>query len=67
MTAAQQAQIEKIAQTHLGIETLASRNSDRLDFYGLGVSGIKAALEAAFKAGQATQPVTQVQIVAGKA
>ena len=61
MTAAQQAQIEKIAQAHLGVETLASRNSDRLDFYDLGVGSIKAALEAAFKAGQAAKPRTDSQ------
>lgn len=55
MTNQHQAQIEQIAKAQLGIETLASRNSDSLDFYDLGVGGIKAALEAAFKAGQAAQ------------
>lgn len=55
MTNQHQAQIEQIAKAHLGMETLASRNSDSLDFYDLGVGGIKAALEAAFKAGQAAQ------------
>lgn len=55
MTAQHKTQIEQIAQAHLGIETLASRNSDSLDFYDLGVGGIKAALEAAFSAGQAAQ------------
>jgi len=55
MTTPHKTKIEQIAQTHLGIETLASRNSDSLDFYDLGVGGIKVALEAAFKAGQAEQ------------
>lgn len=55
MTAKHQAQIEQIAKTYLGIETLASRNSDSLDFYDLGVGGVKAALEAAFRAGQVSQ------------
>lgn len=41
-----------IAKQHLNIETLATRNSDSLDFYDVSVWGIKAALEAAFKAGQ---------------
>ena len=42
-----------IAQKHLGIETLKTRNSDRLDFHDTAVWGIKDALEAAFKAGAA--------------
>lgn len=31
------AQLEKIAQEHLGIETLAPRRSDSLDFHDLAV------------------------------
>lgn len=40
-----------IAQKHLGIETLETRNSDRLDFHDTAVWCIKDALEAAYKAG----------------
>lgn len=43
--------VEDIAKRHLGIETLATRNSDCLDFTECSVWGLKAALEAAFKAG----------------
>ena len=40
-----------IAQKHLGIETLQTRSSDRLDFHDTAVWCIRDALEAAFKAG----------------
>lgn len=42
-----------IAQKHLGIETLVLRNRDSLDFHDVSVSGVKAALDAAFEAGKA--------------
>ena len=41
-----------IAERHLGIETLETRNTDSLDFHELGVASIKAALEAAYEAGR---------------
>lgn len=41
-----------IAQKHLRIETLETRNSDGLDFYDVAVWSIKDALEAAFEAGR---------------
>lgn len=44
--------IHQIARRHLGIETLAVRNSDSLDFHDVGVAGVSAALQAAFEAGQ---------------
>jgi len=44
--------LAKIAATILDLETLETRNSDRLDFHELSVWGIKAALEAAYAAGQ---------------
>ncbi len=50
MTAAQT--IEQIAKQALGLETLETRNSDRLDFQDLHVASIKAALLAAYQAGQ---------------
>ena len=40
-----------IAQNKLGIETLETRKSDRLDFHDVAVWCIRDALEAAFKAG----------------
>ena len=40
-----------IAQKHLFIETLETRNSDRLDFHDVAVWNVREALEAAFKAG----------------
>ena len=43
----------EIAAKHLHIETLETRNSDGLDFYDVAVWSIRAALEAAFAAGQA--------------
>jgi len=41
-----------IAQQHLGIETLETRNSDSLDFHDVGVAGLKNALYAAFVLGR---------------
>lgn len=42
----------EIAKKHLGLSTLDTRKSDRLDFSDQGVWCIKAALEAAYEAGQ---------------
>jgi hypothetical protein len=44
--------LARIAQQHLDLETLETRNSDSLDFHDLAVWGIRAALDAAYKAGQ---------------
>ncbi len=44
--------LEQIAQKHLGIETLQTQKSDRLDFHDLAVWSVEAALKAAFEAGQ---------------
>ena len=43
----------EIAATHFHIGTLETRNSDGLDFHDVAVWSIRAALEAAFAAGQA--------------
>ena len=44
----------EIATKHFHtIETLATRNSDRLDFHDVAVWAIRAALEAAYAAGVA--------------
>lgn len=40
-----------IAEKHLNIETMETRNSDQLDFHDVSVWGVRSALEAAFKAG----------------
>ena len=42
----------EIAKKHLFLETLETRFSDSLDFRDQGVWSIKAALEAAYKAGR---------------
>ena len=43
--------LAQIALDHLFIETLQTRNSDRLDFHDVSVWGVKSALQAAFDAG----------------
>lgn len=42
----------RIAKQHLHIDTLETRDSDALDFHDVSVWGIRAALEAAYQAGQ---------------
>ena len=46
-------ELARIANTHLGSETLETRKSDSLDFHDCSVWGIRAALEAAYNAGLA--------------
>lgn len=43
--------INQLVKTHLGIETLETRNADSLDFHDIAVWRLRAALEAAFQAG----------------
>ena len=43
--------LARIALDHLFIETLATRNSDSLDFHDVSVWGVKSALMAAYQAG----------------
>ena len=45
-------QMQQIALDHLFIETLETRNSDRMDFHEVSVWGVKSALMAAYEAGQ---------------
>lgn len=45
--------LAQIALDHLFIETLATRNSDSLDFHDVSVWGVKSALMAAYQAGLA--------------
>lgn len=51
ITTAAQQQLDKIATAILGMETLETRHSDRLDFHDTAVWSIKAALEAAYLSG----------------
>jgi len=44
--------VKAIARETLGIDTLETRNNDRLDFHELSVWRIREALEIAFRAGQ---------------
>ena len=44
--------LTQIAQNKLGIETLETRNSDRMDFHEVSVWGVKSALMAAYEAGR---------------
>lgn len=43
--------LERIVRQHLNIETLAERKMDSLDFHEVSVWSLKAALDAAFRAG----------------
>lgn len=44
--------LQQIALDHLFIDTLETRNSDRLDFHEVSVWGVKSALIAAYEAGR---------------
>jgi len=44
----------EIAAKYFRLETLETRNSDGLDFHDIAIWSIRAALEAAFAAGQAS-------------
>lgn len=48
--------LASIAKQHLFMDTLDTRKSDGLDFHDLSVWCIRAALEAAFIAGQQSVP-----------
>ncbi len=45
-------QLQQIALDHLFIDTLETRNSDRLDFHEVSVLAVKSALMAAYQAGR---------------
>ena len=45
--------LTQIAQEHLFIDTLETRNSDSMDFHDVSVWGVKEALLAAYQAGLA--------------
>ena len=46
------AALEQIAREELGIDTLAERGRDRLDFHDVGVAGLRRALERAYELGR---------------
>ena len=50
---------QRIALDHLFVETLETRNSDRLDFHEVSVWSIKTALQAAFDAGRQAASTNQ--------
>ena len=52
-TAQRDALILEIAQRQFRIETLETRNWDRLDFHDVAVWALRAALEEAYEAGRA--------------
>ena len=43
--------LTEIAQKHLNLETLETRNSDSLDFHDIAVWTLKEALQEAYEAG----------------
>ena len=51
---ARDALLRDIAERHLFLETLETRNADSLDFHEHAVWAIRSALEAAFEAGRGT-------------
>jgi len=53
---ARDALLLQIAERHLFLDTLETRNSDSLDFHEHAVSAIRSALEAAFEAGRGAGP-----------
>ena len=53
--------ILEIAQRHLFLETLETRNRDRLDFHDTAVWAIRSALVAAYEAGRRSAETTTTQ------
>ncbi|MFD1509139.1 DUF6900 domain-containing protein [Lacimonas salitolerans] len=62
-TARRDAQLLEIAERHLFLETLETRNSDALDFHETSVWAIRSALEAAFEAGRQAGSATDSNTV----
>jgi hypothetical protein len=59
--AAREALILDIAQRRFFIETLETRNRDRLDFHDVAVWAIRDALVAAYEAGRRSAETTTTQ------
>ena len=64
MSKGARAELEAIARKHLHLETLATRESDSLDFSDQAVWSLAAALRAAYEAGLAARD-TRAHEVAG--
>lgn len=47
--------LERIAFEHIGLDTLATRHDDALDFHDVAVWDLRDALIAAFAAGRTTE------------
>ena len=56
----------QIAREHLLIETLEQRNRDSLDFHDVGVVGVRQALDAAYRAGEAELLAAAEALLAAK-
>tara|TARA_R110002049_G_scaffold257436_1_gene432875 strand:+ start:157 stop:366 length:210 start_codon:yes stop_codon:yes gene_type:complete len=56
-----EALILEIATRHFFVETLETRNRDRLDFHDVAVWAMRAALEEAFEAGRRAGATTAPQ------
>ena len=59
--------LTQIAQCHLGIQTLETRNSDSLDFHDVAVWSLRDALAAAYKAGAEQGVPTHKAVKASRA
>ena len=59
--AARDAVLMQIAERHLFLETLETRNWDRLDFHEHAVWAVRSALEAAFEAGRRAAETTKTR------
>lgn len=57
-TAQRDALLLQIAERHLFLETLETRNADSLDFHEHAVWAVRSALEAAFEAGRSAAAET---------
>mgnify|MGYP003502186415 CR=1 FL=1 len=49
---APEALLAELALRHFGVETLATRNSDSLDFHEVDVWSLRRALRSAYRAGR---------------
>jgi hypothetical protein len=55
LTEEQERSVASIARRRFGVATLATRNRDELDFYGVAVWSIRDALHEAYEAGRASR------------
>ena len=67
MTKVERAKLEAIARKHLHLDTLVTRNSDRLDFSDQAVWSLEAALLAAFEAGKSARDTRVNEVLGSRA